>query len=93
MRVPAGTGKDDNGDEVLVLRGLRASTVHKDITLRAIGESGMASAAVPIPTFCTLRELTTFAGSGMCIRGADFCCVLFSPKIATLRCFENNDSG
>lgn len=56
MRVPAGTGKDELGDQVLVLRGLRASTVHKDVTLRAIGESGMASAAVSTPMFSTLRE-------------------------------------
>lgn len=56
MRVPAGTGTDDLGNEVLVLRGLRASTVHKEVTLRAIGESGMASAAVSMPAFSTLRK-------------------------------------
>ncbi|CAM9638943.1 unnamed protein product, partial [Ectocarpus fasciculatus] len=54
LKVPASASEEDQGDQVLVLRGLRASTVHKDLTLRAIGQSGMASAAVFAPTFTTL---------------------------------------
>lgn len=50
-------GEKDHGDRVFVLRELRASTVHKDVALRAIGETGLASAAVSVPTFTTLREL------------------------------------
>lgn len=50
-------GDGNDGDQLLVFRGLRASTVHKDITIRAIGESGMASAVVRVPDFSTLREL------------------------------------
>ncbi|CAM9114367.1 unnamed protein product [Scytosiphon promiscuus] len=54
MRTPAIMGEEDKGEQVLVLRGLRAATLHKDISLRAIGESGMASAAVFAPVFTTL---------------------------------------
>lgn len=60
MRVPRSSTEENQRDQVLELRGLRATTVHKDITLRAIGESGMASAAVSVPSFTTLRE--TFFG-------------------------------
>lgn len=55
--MPKSADGENHVDQVLVLRGLRAATVHKDFTLRAIGESGMASAAVSIPSFTTLREL------------------------------------
>lgn len=43
-------------DQVLVVRGLRASGLHKDITLRAIGATGMESSVVRVPDFTTLRE-------------------------------------
>lgn len=56
IRVPASPSDEDQGGQVLVLRGLRASTLHKDISLRAVGASGMASAAVFAPAFTTLRE-------------------------------------
>lgn len=43
-------------NQMLVLRELLAATAHTGITLRALGESGMASEAVSIPDFTTLRE-------------------------------------
>lgn len=57
LRTPAmPSEEEDHGDQVLVLRGLRALTVHKGITIWAIGESGMASASVSVPPFTTLRK-------------------------------------
>lgn len=81
MKVPASASEEDRGDQVLVLRGLRASTVHKDLTLRAIGESGMASAAVFAPTFTTLRELRVVAVF-----------VVFSRRLY-VRCFGPQHQG
>ncbi|CAM9361466.1 unnamed protein product [Ascophyllum nodosum] len=50
LRPPASVDQD----QTLLLRGLRASTLYKDITLRAIGASGLASLPVRVPDFTTL---------------------------------------